>query len=630
MVSTNGNGDVAGAVELPEHTIRDGITYTLTGIASQAFSDNKNLKSIKISQLITEIGNSAFANCNALEEVTFDEGDKICKLGDNIFNGCSKLKTLNINRILETDGHDAPFAQLPINQLNIGAKATILVKNLFSGLEKLQSVTIPRTTNLIFPNVFGNCPNMKTVIFEETSNPLYMINQLGESMGIEVLNLNRPLYIGSVEIGSNSYECEPNFAKSTSLTTINFGSNMTGIAEGMFSGCTSLRSITIPKTIEIIKDKAFAGCSNLTSINIEDSDEPITIISSTNNNGEGTTFEDDPIGTIYLGRNVEFIGTELSPFKNCQSLSNLTIGNKVTEINHYLFYGCSAIIMLAVPSSVLKVGNYAFYDCNGSKSLMLSSSVQSIGDYAFYNCNSLSKITIPNSVETVGDYAFRNCHSAENISLGKNVKSIGNFAFLDCYNATKITLGENIETIGDNAFYNCAAIKEITIPNSTVDIGANCFTMCSSAEKITIGDGVKTIGARAFSDRISATEIVLGSSLQKIEDFAFFNCEAVKSIHIRAKNPPVADKSVFSDYEAKLYVPEGTMPEYINPSNNCWYLFSIFEESISKLDETLEPAAKGTTAVYNMHGVKVGDSLNGLPHGVYIIRQGSKTTKHAI
>ncbi len=49
-----------------------------------------------------------------------------------------------------------------------------------------------------------------------------------------------------------------------------------------------------------------------------------------------------------------------------------------------------------------------------------------------------------------------------------------------------------------------------------------------------------------------------------------------------------------------------------------------------EIEEVVAPAESGEVEVYNLRGVKVGDSLEGLPHGVYIIRQGSRTTKHAI
>lgn len=47
----------------------------------------------------------------------------------------------------------------------------------------------------------------------------------------------------------------------------------------------------------------------------------------------------------------------------------------------------------------------------------------------------------------------------------------------------------------------------------------------------------------------------------------------------------------------------------------------IEEVRIDDLDHTLP------MNVYNMNGVEVGNSLEGLPAGIYIVRQGSKSAK---
>ncbi len=621
------------------------IPYSVLSIKASAFRDCTSLTSVSIPYSVLSIGNSAFQDCSALHTVIFEDGDGdlACRVSgqesasnayNSSFYGCSQLKKLYVGRVIKpiaySTNYGYPFSGLPIEEISFGPQVNVLTEKIFSGLEKLQSVEIPATMQLLFANVFENSM-IKNLTFQQTSNPLFMLGPIGENSGVEVLNLNRPLSTGEVLINDVPHISEPTFKNCRSLTTINFGKEIESIPESMFSGCTSLRSITIPNGIKEIQDKSFAGCTQLKSINIEDGKEPLTIISSTGSSGAGTTFEDAPIETIYLGRNIVYKNTELSPFKNNPLLLNLTIGNDVTNINHYLFYGCTDISMLAVPSSVKSVGDYAFYDCNKSKSLMLSASVQSIGNYAFYNCNSLSNITIPNSVETIGDYAFRNCNSAKKISIGKNVKSIGDFAFLDCYNAESISFGASIETIGNNAFYNCSAVKEIKIPDSATSIGNNAFTMCSQAEKITIGNNVKTIGNNAFSDCTAIEDVTLGRSLAKIGDYAFFNCENIKSIHILAQTPPEADEMVFSDYSATLYVPEGAKGKYNSSAPNCWPLFSTITEEKSNDENSIDEIAQHQDlSVYNLQGNKMSNSLEGLPRGVYIVRQGNKITKVAI
>lgn len=642
------------------------LTNSITTISNSAFEGCTGLKSIVIPYHIKEIGGNAFEGCSGLEEVTFEYGESSLKLPidyhyyyqngyidtdyqKRAFLDCPRLNKLHINRVIFTElptnnynsiftyttENRGPFGGVPVKELEIGPKVNALTKYQFANMTELQTLTIPSTVNLILEDVFLECKGLKILTIEASEDPLYMVGTFGES-GLEVLNLNRPLYEGNITVGGTAnYTCKPSFSNSHALTTINFASNVKTIAASMFSGCTSLRSITIPSHITKVGDRAFDGCTTLKSINIEDADSPITIESSTNSTGEGTTFENAPVETIYLGRNVEYKGTELSPFKNLTTLTTLTVGNKTTDINNFLFYGCCNISMMSVPSSVKRVGSYAFYDCNQSRSLTISKSVTEIGEYAFYNCKNLKRLTIPSSVETIGDYAFRSCSGLETIKIGDGVKQIGNYAFLDCYSASDISLGSSVETIGNNAFYNCQAWKDIVIPNSTKSIGNDAFALCIGAASASIGDNVTTIGSRAFTDCEGLRTLTLGKALENLGSLAFFNCESLTDVYVKAYEPPYASEDVFSDYSATLHVPTGQTNAYKSAADTCWPEFGKYAEFAVDYSAVNEIGMENTGdidwseayEVFDLNGVKVGTSTENIGKGIYIVRQDGKTQK---
>ena len=636
---------------------------SITKINGDTFRGCTGLSSITIPGSVTRLESNpsaVFSGCTSLKEVIFEPSDEILYISNTYrfeyiadhrtfhaaFEDCPNLNKIEVNRILGCFTHDLNwdyneyvvwergiFAEVPVSEIVFGPECSVITEMEFAGMEKLEKISIPTTVQTIMPDAFADCSNLKNVTFEESADPLYMIGDFGKS-GIEVLNLQRQLFEGTVEIETlGTFTCKPNFSDCTGLTSIIFGGNVSTLGDNMFSGCTALRSVTIPQFISKIGEGAFSGCLNLKSINIEDCDEPILINSKTNADGEGTTFAGAPIETLYLGRNVEFSGTELSPFKNKTLLTTLTIGNKTTAINNYLFYGCTNISMLSVPSSVKTIGDYAFYDCNQSRSLSISRSVESIGEYAFYNCKNLKTLTIPASVVTIGDYAFRSCSNLTKITIGSKVEKIGNYAFLDCYSAEEITLGESVKTIGNNAFYNCQGWKNINIPNSVKTIGDDAFALCLGATEATIGNGVETIGLRSFTDCEGLTKLTIGAGVKEIGDMAFFNCENLKEIYVGAPVPPTANESVFSDYSAKLYVPEGKSSLYKGDSDNCWPLFSSMGEydALSGVEEVeISPADSSIVEVYDLKGTKLGKSLEGLPGGIYIVRQGTETKKMVI
>ena len=693
------------------------IPESVTSIGDYAFYGCSNLTSVVIPESVTSIGNSAFYECDNLTTLYYNAkkcegfsfisakglknlviGDSVTYIPFNAFRGCTNLNILYFNAVnCERCGEDpfphelkkiiigdkvtkipdCAFRRCDLTEINIPNSVTSIGVSAFYYCTNLKSiklgnslsfigkwafsytpvseVVIPGSVKLIEDYAFSNCQKIKSITIEGSPEMLYLAGNPWSSE-IEILNLNRQLYDGEIDIeGFGTYTCTPSFAGFTGLTSVNFGENVTNITDKMFSGCTALRSVTIPSNISKIGEGAFSGCSNLKSINIEDCNDAILINSKTNGSGEGSTFAGAPLETLYLGRNVEYSGSELSPFKNKTHLTTLTIGNKTTAINDYLFYGCTNIAMLAVPSSVKTIGEYSFYDCNQSRALTISKSVESIGKYAFYNCQNLRSLTIPGSVVSIGDYAFRSCSNITSIRIGDKVETIGDYAFLDCYSAETITLGKSVKNIGVNAFYNCQSWSSIEIPNSVESIGNDAFALCINAKEINIGNGVEKIGLRSFTDCENLTKLTIGKSVKEIGDMAFFNCDKLSQVYVAAQTPPAANETVFSDYSATLYVPNGKTDVYIEDTDLCWHLFNSTREYAPAVSDTVNPdqpsggdddaaidgvdsdlqdavrvegnsiIAPEGSVVYDLNGRRV--KATNLAKGIYIVRLGSKAVK---
>lgn len=622
--------------DIPEEitfTDRDGITrtYPVTSITVGAFWGCSKMTSLTIPASVTSISSGNLEDCVSLSSITFSYGEEILELGDvygigSCFTNLPRLKKLHIGRAIETYNSPLPpFEGSGVTSVTFDERLWVITGGLLAGLEKLESLEIPSHIELVMPGAFDGDILLKNVSVAGSSDPLYMVGGFG-TCGIEVLNIDRPLYYGDVLVDGVAYDCYPSFGDNPSLTTINFGSNFTEIVPSMFKNCTNLRSVTIPPHISLVGDRAFEGCRSLKSVNIEDSPSELTIESSTAENGGGTTFATAPIETMYLGRNIKYKSTELSPFKNLTTLTTLTIGNKVTAINDYLFYGCSSISAMSVPASVKSIGNYSFYDCSGSRSLLITRSVETIGEYAFYNCKELRRLSIPESVTSIGDYAFRSCSKLETIRIGNGVETIGNYAFLDCFSAKEITIGSSVKSIGNNAFFNCSAMKNINIPNSVKSIGDNAFVLCTGLSSATIGDGVETVGLLAFSDCENIKTLTIGASVKNIASGAFVNCDNIEEINCRPQTPPDAGEDVFTSYNAKLYVPTGKSAEYKDATGTCWPLFGTIAEKEFSGIESIEYQATDSTKgdLFNLNGVCLKHNadksdLKGLMPGIYIL-----------
>ena len=211
-------------------------------------------------------------------------------------------------------------------------------------------------------------------------------------------------------------------------------------------------------------------------------------------------------------------------FRNCTSLTSVTIGDSVTTIGDRAFYDCTSLTSVTIPDSVTTIGNLAFYDCTSLTSITIPDSVTTIGYTAFSNCTSLTSVTIPDSVTTIGESAFSSCTSLTSITIPDSVTTIGSSAFSSCTSLTSITIPDSVTAIGDRAFYDCSSLTSVTIPDSVTTIGEDAFYDCDSLTSVTIGDSVTSIGDWAFYDCDSLTSVTIGDSVTSIGDWAFSGC----------------------------------------------------------------------------------------------------------
>ncbi|MDD6701965.1 MAG: leucine-rich repeat domain-containing protein [Bacteroidales bacterium] len=287
----------------------------------------------------------------------------------------------------------------------------------------------------------------------------------------------------------------------------------------------------------------------------------------------------------------------------------------------------------------------------------ISYSVTSIGSDAFYDCSGLTSVTIPNSVTEIGSGAFDGTAwynnqpdglvyaglvayqykgtmpSGTSIVLKEGTKGIAGFAFFYCTGLTSVTIPNSVTSIGDWAFYGCSGLTSVTIPNSVTSIGDYAFSSCSGLTSVTIGNSVTSIGNKAFSDCSGLTSVTIPNSVTSIGESAFYYCLGLTRIDAY----PDPEK-VSTGTDAFYAVPkDGTLhvlPKYLSAYQTAsqWEDFTNIKGDLTEiggievvrvdeLDHTLP------MNVYNMNGVKMGDRLEDLPAGIYIVRQGSKSAK---
>ena len=282
------------------------------------------------------------------------------------------------------------------------------------------------------------------------------------------------------------------------------------------------------------------------------------------------------------------------------------------------------IKQIIIGDGVTTIGGYAFKDCSSLTSVTIPNSVTKIGDDTFDGCSSLTSVTIPNSVTEMGYRTFYKCSALKSVTIPNSVTKIGSCAFYYCSSLTSVTIQDGVTNISSGAFSYCSALKSVTIPNSVTEIGSGAFSYCSALKSVTIPNSVTEIGSGAFYYCSSLTSVTIPNSVTEIGSYAFSYCINITQISSEAVVPPFCDLYAFNHInksECKLIVPKNSLDAYKQAPQ--WKDFLLIEGSTTGITNTVYNNS-GLADVYTIDGTKrlskaSTDEINALPKGVYIV-----------
>ena len=125
----------------------------------------------------------------------------------------------------------------------------------------------------------------------------------------------------------------------------------------------------------------------------------------------------------------------------------------MTTIGFAAFRDCASLTGVTIPNSVISIGDFAFADCTSLTSITIPNNLTTIPYSAFDFCASLTSVTIPPGVTSIGPSAFAFCTSLATVTIAGSVTSIGDYAFNSCYNLTAVYFAGNAPSVGVDVFY---------------------------------------------------------------------------------------------------------------------------------------------------------------------------------
>ena len=134
------------------------------------------------------------------------------------------------------------------------------------------------------------------------------------------------------------------------------------------------------------------GCSSLTSIEVGKGNSEYSSEDGVLFDKYETVLIQFPAGKSGHYTIPDSVTIGKSAFKNCSSLTSVTIPDSFTSIWSWAFSGCSSLTSVTIPDSVTSIGGNAFRGCSSLTSVTIPESVTRIVDWAFYGCSSLTNI----------------------------------------------------------------------------------------------------------------------------------------------------------------------------------------------------------------------------------------------
>ncbi len=502
-----------------------------------------------ITYTVTGIAPYAFYQCQSLATITFP--DSLDYIGDYSFSDCAFTELVIPDKVTSIRGCAFEYCD-QITSVNLPDSLKKLQGHAFYGNHSLKSITIPQYVTEIATDAFNNS-------------------------GINSVVWNAINYI-------NPYTASPFASVNYQITSMTFGEGVQLIPAYMCYGMYNLTSVIIPESVVNIGDYAFYDCNKwLESVEVVYIN---TILFKCHTGVTGEFVIKD--GTTAIASDA---------FRDCNSLTSITIPNSVTSIGANAFYGCTSLSSITIPEGINRIEGYTFRGCSSLTSITIPQSINYLANTAFFE-SGLKSITWHPKNYNNGNPGDGNSRSPfyyikdniQSITFGENVDTIPYRMCWEMYNLKSVSLPENLKSIEYDAFSACRSLDAIAIPNGVTYIGNYAFNECYSLPSITLPDSLRTIEQYAFRRCTLLTSITIPEKIAILSDRAFQD-SGLDTIIWTPKNYDTGGSSPF--YYIKDHIKSVIFTDNVEaiPWNMCWEMYNLQSVEIPNSVDTIRPYA---------------------------------------
>ena len=385
------------------------IPDSVTNIEAFAFYNCSGLISITIPDSVISIGSNAF------------EGNDIASININSIESWCKIDGLSSLMRYRTDDKKLYLNGEKITELIIPDGVTNIEEFAFFSCSGLTSVTISDSVTSIGSCAFSCCLGLKNLIIPDS------VISIGGQAFYHCENVE------TIEVSKNNtvYSAVNNCLIEKETKTLIFGcrnsiipddGSVTTIGVFAFDGCRGLTSIVIPNRVNKISRHAFNLCYDLLSVTIgsnvktietgafENCFKLIEIINKCDIEITKGSTENGQVGynavVIKKDGESEIENVDGFLFYNYENINYLlgytgndaelilpdTYKGQSYEMNHDVFLYRYDLNSISIGNNVTDMSDYMFFGCGNLRSVIIGSNIKSIGERAFAYCESLTSI----------------------------------------------------------------------------------------------------------------------------------------------------------------------------------------------------------------------------------------------
>jgi hypothetical protein len=228
------------------------LSTPVTVIATDAFRDCENIKSVYIPASIKIIGVRAFTGCEKLENVIFEENSQLKSIYDSAFASCSALTQISIPKSA-TDIRNYVFASCTsLESIVLPEGLTEIGKNLFNRCYALNSVNIPASVTVIRSEAFFHCTSLKSIVIPKNVSEIERM--VFEGAALEHITFEKGSALKKFTIGI------------VNIKEFSFPDNTEIIYQYSLFECPKLETVIIPRSVKKIEFLGIRTSRNIKNI----------------------------------------------------------------------------------------------------------------------------------------------------------------------------------------------------------------------------------------------------------------------------------------------------------------------------------------------------------------------------